>query len=305
MKKLIIPAALAVAFAAAPAAAADLGKAVTKAPAPAPAPSPWDIAIGGVVTSDYNFRGVSQSNRGPSGGAYFEPQLTVPFGTLYAGVAGYAIDWPTAYGFTSPSAEVDIYGGWRNSWGPFSADIGVIYYYYPKETFNGLTNDSDFWEIYGKFAYELVKDTLTVGANVFYSPDVLHYSKTFATLATLGLGSTGDATGTYVSGTLKWVTPWKYNDVGAYVSGELGHWFLNKNPFIAAGLTDPSYTYWNVGLAFTYKALTLDLRYHGNDMSATTCGSFLLTGVPNPANSWCKDTFIVSGKFDTTLNALK
>src|SRR5688572_8295962 len=70
--------------------------------APPPPPSPWDIAFGGVVMSDYNFRGVSQSNRGPSAGAYFEPQFTTTVGTLYVGVAGYGIDWPSGpgYGFT-------------------------------------------------------------------------------------------------------------------------------------------------------------------------------------------------------------
>src|SRR5688500_15729485 len=104
--------------------AADL---VKQAPAPVAAPAavnPWDIAFGGVVMTDYNFRGVSQSNRGPSAGAYFEPQLNTGFGTLYVGLAGYAIEWPSTttppYGFTDPSAEIDIYGGWRNTWGAFS-----------------------------------------------------------------------------------------------------------------------------------------------------------------------------------------
>ena len=45
-----------------PALAADL-KPVTKAP-PAPPPSPWDIAFGGALMTDYNFRGISQSQQG-------------------------------------------------------------------------------------------------------------------------------------------------------------------------------------------------------------------------------------------------
>ena len=47
---------------------------------------------------------------------------------------------------------------------------------------------------------------------------------------------------------------------------------------IGAGLigTDPSYTYWNVGLAITYKTVTVDLRYHGTDQSVADCNSFLL-----------------------------
>ncbi|MEJ2436391.1 MAG: TorF family putative porin [Pseudolabrys sp.] len=138
-----------------PALAADM--AVKGAPPPPP-PSPYklDVAVGGVFMSDYLFRGISQSDRGPSGGAYFEPDLTTPIGTFYAGLAGYAISWPSGpgYGFTDPDAEVDIYGGWRNSWGPLSLDLGIIEYYYPSEQFNGFTSSSDFYELYGKVGYD-------------------------------------------------------------------------------------------------------------------------------------------------------
>ena len=257
---------------------------VKKAPPPAPAATPtFDIAFGGIIMSDYNFRGVSQSNRGPSAGAYFEPQFTTTFGTIYLGLAGYGINWPSALGFSDPSAEIDFYGGWRNAWGPFSLDLGAIYYYYPREFF-GI--DSDFWEIYAKAAFAITPD-LTIGGNIFYTPDLLNYG------ALLG----ASVPGTYASLTAKWVLPWKNGDLGAYLSGELGHWWLAN--------IIPDYTYFNAGLAFTYKALTLDLRYHGTDLSLAQCATFLLTVVANPAARWCNDTFIVALKFDTTLNALK
>ena len=304
MKKFAFAAIAALALSTAPAFAADLP--VKAKPAAAPPTPTWDIAFGGVVMSDYNFRGVSQSNRGPSGGAYFEPQYNSPIGQFYAGIGAVAIDWPTAFGFTSPSAEVDLYGGWRNTWDKFSADIGAIYYYYPKETFNGFTAQSDFWEVYGKFLYAVTPD-LTLGANVFYTPDLLHYSTTFAAL---GISNSPD--GVYTSGTFKWVTPWKVGDVGAFFSGELGHWFIDKAGFthplaVAAGLpgVDPSYTYWNVGFALTYKALTLDFRYHDTDQSSADCASFLVTTVGNPSNRWCKGTFIVALKADTSVMNLK
>lgn len=303
MKKVVLSVVAALALSAAPAFAADMP--VKAKMAPVAAPSPWDIAFGGVVMSDYNFRGVSQSNRGPSGGAYFEPQLTVPFGTLYVGIAGYGIDWPSAIGFTAPSAEIDLYGGWRNTWGAFSLDLGAIYYYYPKETFTGLTQNSDFWEIYAKPSYA-VTPALTIGANVFYTPDLLNYSETFDGLVAIGIGVPAKASGLYASGTAKWVLPWTTPaGLGAFVSGELGHWWIKDTGFVALGLNDPSYTYFNAGLAFTYKALTLDLRYHGTDMSTNDCGSFLITGSPHPSNNWCNNTFIASLKFDTTLSALK
>ena len=200
MKKFALAAIAALAISTAPAFAADLP--VKAKPVAAPATPTWDIAFGAVVMSDYNFRGVSQSNRGPSAGAYFEPQYNSPIGQFYAGVGGVAIDWPSspAYGFTNPSAEIDLYGGWRKTFfEKLSVDIGFIYYLYPKEIFNGFTSQSDFWEVYGKFLYAVTPD-LTLGWNIFYTPDLLHYSSTFATL---GISNSPD--GFYTSGTFKWV----------------------------------------------------------------------------------------------------
>ena len=244
---------------------------------------------------------MSQSNREVSFGAYAELQFNpANAGQFYAGLAAWRINWPGPggpYFFTNPAAEVDITGGWRNTWGAFALDLGFIYYYYPSESFNGFTNDSDFWEIDAKAGYDITSD-LNVGLNVFYTPDLLHYSKSFNAVAVLR-----NATATYASVTGKWTTPWKSGDFGAYISGELGHWWIDSAGFLAAGValsgapyTDPSYTYANIGLAITWKALTLDFRFHGNDMSVSTCTSFLLSAVGNPSNKWCGNAFIVALK---------
>ena len=63
MKKFILTAVAAVALAT-PALAAD--KKVAAVAAPEAPPSPWDIAFGGGVTSDYIWRGITQSNHKPS-----------------------------------------------------------------------------------------------------------------------------------------------------------------------------------------------------------------------------------------------
>jgi uncharacterized protein (TIGR02001 family) len=299
MKKsvLSVVAALAVAGSASPVFAADVA---VKGPAAPPPPPAYmlDVAVGGVVMSDYLFRGISQSNKAPSGGAYFEPDLTTPIGTFYAGIAGYAISWPSAfpYGFTDPSAEIDIYGGWRNSWGPLSLDLGIIEYYYPGESWNGVTKTSDFYEIYGKVGYDF-GNGFSIGGNIFYTPDLLHYSVAFRNL---GL-TVGKPDAIYYSGTAAYEFP-KWGDLTTSISGELGYWDIATSGFILAGGTaNPSYTYWNVGIAFGYKDLTLDLRYHGTDQSVQDCANFLVVAVPNGSNSWCDDEFVASLKFDTSV----
>ena len=84
MKKLVLSIVTAAALAT-PALAADL-RVATKAPPPPP-PSPWDIAFGAALTSDYIFRGITQSNHRPSVAAYFEPRYNVTKDLqLYVGV---------------------------------------------------------------------------------------------------------------------------------------------------------------------------------------------------------------------------
>src|SRR5262245_66265392 len=101
MKMLLLSVVAAVALAT-PALAADMK---VKAPPPAP-PNPWDLAFGAGLTSDYIFRGISQSNHNPSVNAYFEPRYNVsPYLQLYAGVAGSSISFPNR-----AAAEIDGYG---------------------------------------------------------------------------------------------------------------------------------------------------------------------------------------------------
>src|SRR5438045_2635392 len=131
MKKLVLSTLAAIALAT-PALAADL-KMVTKAPK-APEPSPWDIAFGALLTSDYIFRGITQSNHRPSVGAYFEPRYNVTKDfQLYAGIAGESISFPNR-----AAAEIDLYAGFRPTFDKLALDFGVWYYWYPGgQCFNG------------------------------------------------------------------------------------------------------------------------------------------------------------------------
>ena len=215
--------------------------------------------------------------------------------------------FPTAS--RDPSAEIDIYGGWRNSWGPLSLDLGIIEYYYPSESWNGVTKSSDFYEIYGKVGYDF-GNGFAIGGNLFYTPDLLHYSETFAnTAASVGVGK---PEAFYYSGTAAYTFPQKVWDITTKISGELGYWDIATSGFVLAGVaagnptaSNPSYTYWNAGISFAYKTLTLDLRYHGTDQSVSDCASFLVVGTNpgtfNGSNGWCDNEFVATLKFDTTV----
>jgi uncharacterized protein (TIGR02001 family) len=309
MKKLVTSFVAAAAMCSGSALAADMP---VKAPRIAPAVvSPWDWAFGGAMMSDYNFRGISQSNRGPSATVYSETRYNATSSVqFYLASQTWAVTLPT-----NPTAEVDVFGGVRFSADPFSFDFGGMYYWYPRErqhndaffpgaapfpsypNGNATLRQTDFWEIYGKLAWDVVKDKFALGANVFYSPSWLN---------------TG-ASGLYASATAKWTLPsfapriGLIDQVGWYLSGEFGYYWLgtaDAYPGVLAVATNlPDYATWNVGVAFTWKVATLDLRYYDTNLSKTNCNA--LTGDPNAvitpagvASKWCSAAFIAALKFD-------
>lgn len=127
MKKIYAIAAV-LALGAGSAQAADLkAKVYTKAPPPPVVVSPWDFAFGAAISSDYRFRGITQSNRNASVFAYFEPRYNINENLqLYAGVAGNSISFTNR-----AAAEIDVYGGIRPTFGAFAFDFGVFGYLYP------------------------------------------------------------------------------------------------------------------------------------------------------------------------------
>jgi hypothetical protein len=310
MKKVVLAAA-ALAMSTGLATAADM---FVKAPPPAVVVPPLDIAFGAQVMSDYNFRGISQSNHKPAVNAYFEPRYKVGDFEWYAGIGGYSIEFPN-----NAAAEIDLYAGVRPTFGKLVLDFGVWYYYYPDgRTFTGaggpetctnlfipptgicnaIKSDLSFVEFYGKATYTF-SDNLSAGVAVYYDPDWLH---------------TG-ADGVYLSGNAKFTGPALGNGVGWYVSAELAHYWLGTTDAFYGNTQLPDYTTWNIGAALTYKVFTLDFRYYDSDLSKAECNvltsdhtaGFAIGNITtaNPSglgSSWCGARFIVALKADLTVN---
>jgi Bacterial protein of unknown function (Gcw_chp) len=293
MKKMVLIA-TALALISGAASAADMAVKAVKAPAPAPF-DPWDIAFGSAIMTDYIFRGVTQSNHQGSVAAYFEPRYNFTKDVqLYVGVAGESISFANR-----AAAEIDIYGGIRPTIGMFAFDFGLWGYLYPGgQCFNanafpgsgipgsglgcvanadpvtlGLPingnfakKDASFFEVYGKVNVTL-NDMFAVGVNEYYSPNFLN------------LGAWGN----YASVTGKFTAPGTWfgtTGIGMYVSGEFGRQWLGTSdafygtPAFPLGIPEPSYNTWNVGVGFTYKVFTLDLRYSDTNLSKGACNAF-------------------------------
>ncbi len=258
------------------------------APAPIAAPAPWafDFAFGGKVMSDYNFRGISQSARGPAVNVYGEAR----YGWLYAGAAYWTTKLPNR-----PIGEVDLYAGIRPVVGDATFDLGVMYYLYPNETqfitttppapvgFAGTwtANRSNFVEFYGKVGYDITPQ-FNVGAAIYYAPNWL------------GTG----AYGTYGEVNAKYKLP---NDFA--ISGALGHYWLGTTYGYLGGVNLQDYLYWNAGVSWTYKDfLTLDLRYHGTNLTSQQC--FATTGdyrgvfTGSGRSNWCGHSVVATLSVD-------
>jgi uncharacterized protein (TIGR02001 family) len=326
MKKSIVAVAAVLAMGVGAASAADLpAKVYKKAPPPVATFDPWDIAFGSAIMNDYVFRGVTQSNHKPSVAAYFEPRYNVTKDVqLYIGTSFESISFANR-----AAAEVDIYGGIRPTFGAFAFDFGVWGYLYPGGTcqfgapfdfagkpvstecatnflLNGnvMKKDVSFFEGYAKVNYT-INDSWQFGLNEFYSPNFLN------------TGAWGD----YASITGKYTAPstvFGSSGVGMYISGEFGRQWLGTSdsfygvPAFPNGVKYADYDTWNIGIGFTYKVFTLDLRYSDTDLSKGNCSAFTsafnASGTTNvtPINplgtgsNWCGATGIAKLSVDLT-----
>ena len=125
MKKLILASAVAAALAAPTVVLAQTAPAAAAAPA-----SPHTFSANVGVVSDYIFRGISQTHGGPAiqGGVDYSHSSG-----LYASAWASNVSWVKDAQDTSANVEIDVYGGFKNTFGSsdWNYDLGVISYNYP------------------------------------------------------------------------------------------------------------------------------------------------------------------------------
>src|SRR5688500_11815010 len=102
------------------------------APLLAAAETPSPVTGNLSIVSDYRFRGLSQTYRGPAiqGGIDYAHPSGGYFGNWNSSVARQ--QFPLGSGI-----EMDFYAGWKKSFGDFGLDVGTIYCYYPRSEWNG------------------------------------------------------------------------------------------------------------------------------------------------------------------------
>ncbi len=199
---------------------------------PTAPPAPFTITGGADVTSDYRFRGLSQTDRHVA----VQGTATVTHQSgLYASFWGSSIDDYIANG---SDAELDLIAGYKKTVSGTTIDGGMLYYVYPG---NGHAN-TDFFEPYLNASHVFGPVTAKLGGNFAWKQKGLYNGEP-------GHSRSG---GAYGYAELAAAVP----GTGLTVTGHLGRSFVRN--YITF---DTRYTDWSVTAAYALKALTFSVGY--------------------------------------------
>lgn len=204
------------------------------------AEGPHEFSANVALTSDYMYRGFTQSNEGPALSGGFDYGHVSGF---YAGVWASSIEFNAGTDNAS-SLEVDVYAGFGGDIGDsgLSYDVGGLYYIYPDQN-EDTAGDYDFFEFYGSLGYS-INDMVSTGLYLAYSPDFY--------------GETG--TGIYVAA-----------NVDLALSQGFGASFNIGNQDVDD--TDTNYTHWSVGISKEVGAFGFDMTYYDMFDADEDCGA--------------------------------
>jgi uncharacterized protein (TIGR02001 family) len=202
----------------------------------------FETTVGGSLLSDYLYRGISLSARGPSVSSAVE----VARGGFYVAGQVYTVRLPT-----DPAAELTLTGGIRHEVAGIAFDLSAEYYYYPGETPTPGSGTTNYWQ-YGISASRRIFDAFEIVGRATYAPNSWN----------------SGAWGAYASGGIKIDLP-KFklpnqNEVTWTVGAELGHQSFGTT---SQGSVLPSYAHWRLGAAFKYDVVIFDLSYHDTNLS--------------------------------------
>jgi uncharacterized protein (TIGR02001 family) len=201
------------------------------------------------VTSDYIFRGFSQSKEQPT----VQGGIDVTYKWFYAGMWSSGIDFGKVGNQDVAHIETDLYAGIKPVVGRFTFDFGVIYYTYPKGRDFG--KELDYVELKAGVSTELWKDG-TAGVTAYWSPE--------------GTSKTGEIW--TFEGSFAQVLP-KIRDIVPTFSAALGYQVgEGSNANYTTFIGSDNYTYWNAGLTLGFhERFSVDFRYWDTNIDTSVC----------------------------------
>jgi uncharacterized protein (TIGR02001 family) len=225
--------------------------------------SPLSFNVG--LVSDYLFRGISQTHGKPAlqGGIdYAHPS------GFYVGAWGSNISWVKDF-LGSGSTEIDVYGGYKNTVGDWSYDIGYITYNYPGHgsAIPTVLANPNTQELYASLGYKWISAKYSYATSSHFigwygGPDFNQKTRGSDYLELNANYDLGD---------------------GWTLVGHVGHQKVNK--WNTAAYTSASYSDLKIGATKDLGFGVVGLAYSDTDISGSCSGS---TGGTNPY-CWGKD----------------
>ena len=226
--------------------------AVAQTAAPAAPADPGPLTANVSLTSDYRYRGISQSNLQPAIQGGFDYAHSSGF---YIGNWNSSISWisdaaSAAGKSTSAPVEMDFYAGFKHEWSKgFTADVGILQYYFPTSGATGFTTNPNTTELYA--------------AQNFTFDSVTGYLK-FSYAATTIFGFSNSAGSNYTDLTVNYDTGvW-----GLTLNAHAGYQYLAGTASGASVSNNSLYSYtdWKLGVTKDFgSGLTLGVAYLGTN----------------------------------------
>jgi uncharacterized protein (TIGR02001 family) len=229
-------------------AGAVLGGTTVQAADPPPTWLPENFTASVTGTSDYVFRGISQTFQEPAG--QFTGEWTPGGGPIYVGTFISNVDFRNAANNNRlATVELDLLAGVRGEWRFLKWDLGAIAYMYPGQTHNTPALNTNFyfvegalkttWDVFGLFS---------VVANVFVSPQF----------------QADSGTGVYMETGADYTLPWF--DIA--LSARFARQNIEKN--VRYGASD--YNTWSFGISKEFFGrIVIGAAYYDTDLGKGDC----------------------------------
>jgi len=204
-------------------------------------PALAEISGNVALTTDYRFRGISQTDRNPAIQGGFDWSHDSGF---YLGTWGSNVDF-------AGNLELDYYGGYANKINDSLAfDVGAIYYDYPGGDLGGGV-DPEFWEIYGGLSGDL--GPVSLSGKVSYSDDYF--------------GETGTAF--YYDLGASYELPAEFSLSAHYGYQTIDDGSVKDDGFFSSD--EDNYQDWSIGVSKSFMELDFDLSYIDTNLGKSDC----------------------------------
>jgi uncharacterized protein (TIGR02001 family) len=228
--------------------------------------SAWGPITGGVtLTSDYRFRGISQSDRDAAAQGWLQyDHASGFFGNVWAST----IDFNDEAAADS-SIEVDLTAGYNFKIGAETdASVKAVYYWYADADEQSPVREYNYWEMIAGISHNFGKFSVT--GELAYSPDYFSES--------------GDAWAATAGASVPVMDSFLFFTGGLEASAHLGHQWIDDNARFGA----PDYLYYDFGVSAAWESITVDLRWVDTDLETGECSG----------PDWCEGGVVLSVSAD-------